>query len=200
MRYLSKHCSFVVAPAFLSSGIALLANAFLGFNLRNSLFILSSSMCVLVSVLWVILSADIRRELARLSRIGLISGLAATATYDAVRYAIVRITDMSQNPFEAFKSFGSSLLVGSGINASPLLVGSLFHVLNGVCFGIAYTLAWGRSGARGGLLWALLLELLMVTVYPRWLGLDLSSEFLAVSIVGHAAYGIVLGALARRMI
>jgi hypothetical protein len=200
MRYMTRYSSVFVSPIFLSSGIALLAHIYLGLNLRNALFLVSLSMFVPASALWSSLPIDTRRELLRLTRIGSISGLVATATYDVVRYMMVRAGDMSIDPFKAFKFFGSSLLAGSGINAPVLAVGSLFHVLNGVCFGIAYTLAWGRSGARGGLLWALSLELLMVNAYPRWLGLDISSEFLAASIVGHAAYGVVLGTLAKRMI
>jgi hypothetical protein len=200
MRYVAKCPSVIAAPAFLFSGIALLSHVYFGFNLRNSLVAVSLSASALVSALWLSLSNDDRRGLIRLAYVGAISGLVATGIYDVVRYLLVRASNLTVNPFEAFKSFGSSLLAGSGFAASPWIVGSAFHILNGTCFGIAYTLAWGRSGARGGLLWALMLELLMMNVYPRWLGLDLSSEFMAVSIVGHAAYGMVLGSLAKRSI
>jgi hypothetical protein len=47
-----------------------------------------------------------------------------------------------------------------------------------------------------GVAWAALLEVFMVTLYPGWLGLRALEEFLSVSIVGHAVYGVVLGATA----
>jgi len=38
----------------------------------------------------------------------------------------------------------------------------------------------------------------MVNIYPGWLGLRALDEFLSVSVVGHLAYGAVLGALCAR--
>ena len=42
-----------------------------------------------------------------------------------------------------------------------------------------------------------MLETLMVSLYPKGLGVTFSQEFVGVSILGHAAYGSVLGVAAR---
>jgi hypothetical protein len=56
----------------------------------------------------------------------------------------------------------------------------------------------GTRGWREGILWALGLELAMVAVYPGWLHIGaLLEEFVAVSLIGHLAYGSVLGSLSR---
>ena len=43
----------------------------------------------------------------------------------------------------------------------------------------------------------MILELLMVSVYPGWLDMRALDEFLQVSVLGHIVYGAVLGYSAR---
>jgi hypothetical protein len=49
-----------------------------------------------------------------------------------------------------------------------------------------------------GALWGIALELCMATLYPSWLRIQMLSEFLEVSAVGHVVYGSVLGLVAAR--
>jgi hypothetical protein len=42
-----------------------------------------------------------------------------------------------------------------------------------------------------------MLESIMVSIYPSWLGLKALDEFLSVSILGHVIYGAMLGIMAQ---
>jgi len=55
-------------------------------------------------------------------------------------------------------------------------------------FALAFAvLAGDRSGVPLGLIWAFVLEALMLTFYPGWLDIRAIHEFATVSILGHAA-------------
>jgi hypothetical protein len=64
-------------------------------------------------------------------------------------------------------------------------------------FAVAYTILFGTVGWWAGILWALGLEALMLSVYPGWLNPQPFGEFVSVSMLGHVAYGTVVGSLAR---
>jgi hypothetical protein len=64
-------------------------------------------------------------------------------------------------------------------------------------FAVAYTILFGTAGWWAGILWALGLEALMLSVYPGWLHPQALGEFVSVSMLGHLAYGTVVGSLTR---
>jgi hypothetical protein len=102
-------------------------------------------------------------------RVGLGAGLLATGAYDLVRFLAVRAFGFTFWPFESFEIFGR-LIVGDRLRAPwPLAVGTLYHLFNGVGFAVAFVLLVRRPGLWSGLLWAMCLEGLMVSVYPAWL-------------------------------
>jgi hypothetical protein len=140
-----------------------------------------------------------RETIGRQVRIGLIAGAAATLTYDAVRYGLETLFTWSVDPFRAFTLFGQ-LLVGR--NASPAalwVAGTAYHIINGLGFAIGYTLVVRRPGLVSAVIWGLVLETFTILLYPDWLGIRAVGEFFSMSMVGHIAYGLVLGAVATRL-
>ena len=77
-------------------------------------------------------------------------------------------------------------------------MGAGYHLSNGTFFGLAYTLVFKRPWWWTGALWGVGLELVMATLYPNLLRLQMLGEFLQVSAIGHLVYGSTLGALAAR--
>lgn len=64
-------------------------------------------------------------------------------------------------------------------------------------FATAYTIWMGRRGVVSGIAFALGLNLVMVALYPGWLKIRLLWEFVQVAMLGHLAYGAVVGAGAQ---
>lgn len=130
-------------------------------------------------------------------RAGVVAGVIGTLAYDASRWALVQAGAFSMSPFKALPFFGEALLVGGASELSRDAAGVAFHVLNGVCFGIAYTIWFGRRGWPAGIAFALGLEACMLAIYPGWLDIRSLREFTQLSLLGHVGYGVALGASAR---
>lgn len=128
------------------------------------------------------------------------SAAAALVAYDVSRSLLVAAGLVGVSPFAALPHFGRALLGESASPTAALLAGSAFHAANGLGFGVAYALTLPDRGVWGGIVWGLLLEACMLLVYPTWLGVDLRGEFLSLSLLGHLAYGSVLGWSARRLL
>ena len=61
-------------------------------------------------------------------------------------------------------------------------------------FGIAYAFLFGPRHWVVGIVFALLMEVIVFSLYPGWLDLDkVLKEFTIVSLTGHVAYGLALG-------
>jgi hypothetical protein len=189
-----------LAAIFLASGAALVVYIVSGISLPWT-FLGLGLVAAAVVVLALRRMPPLRRAFVRRRiAVGAVAGLAATLAYDAVRYALVEFGGLQVKPFEAWRLFGLALTDTDLPPAAVLVAGTAFHVCNGVAFGIAYTLAFGQRGPIAGIVWALVLETFMVSLYPGWLGLKALDEFISVSVAGHLAYGSVLGALARSLL
>ena len=129
---------------------------------------------------------------------GLIGGVFATTAYDLSRYLLILLFPFSVKPFEAIPLFGK-LLIGPWVPSADLqlFAGIFYHLINGIGFGIAYSILFAPRGWIAGLLWALGLEALMLAIYPGWLNIKMMEEFFTVSVSGHLVYGVVLGILSR---
>jgi uncharacterized protein DUF6789 len=150
----------------------------------------------------VALAVGLRREQQELFlvrvRAGLVAGVLATGAYDLLRW-IVEVTGISPTrSFIAIRAFGVGLTDLPATHAGALAAGWAFHACNGIGFAIAYTLVAARRRWVLGIAFALMLEAFMVGLYPGWLNLTLTQEFLRVSILAHVAYGAVLGSIAQR--
>lgn len=130
--------------------------------------------------------------------VGIVAGLLATFAYDLSRLLLVTIFHYKFWPFDVFPIFGRLLAGSNTPRAVQVATGWLYHLTNGSGFGAAYMFLFQRPRILTGLMWAGVLEVCMVTVYPGWLGLKALDEFLSVSVLGHAAYGVVLGFTAQR--
>jgi hypothetical protein len=131
---------------------------------------------------------------------GVVAGLVSTVVYDVARYALMRALDLPISPFKALPHFGAALVgVESGTTAS-WVAGALFHVANGVCFGIGYTVLAGRRPIRWAVGFGLLLEAFMLALYPSWLQIEAMKEFTQMSLLGHVAYGVSLGLVTNRLL
>lgn len=136
----------------------------------------------------------------RLVAVGLRSAIVAVVAYDLTRLGLAEGLDFEVGPFEAFEHFGAGLLGtrGSPPTTATWVAGALFHVVNGITFGIAYTIVAGRRGVLAGITFGLALEVIMLGLYPAWLQIPNLREFASMSMLGHVAYGATLGHLARR--
>ena len=193
----SESLPALIAPvAFLFSGGALLAHIVVDLPLLAT-FIAFAGLAVSL-LTWLSRSAGV--SVAWVLRPGVVAGLCATVAYDLSRVLVVAVTNAPTSPIEAWKFFGAGLLAGSGSETLQWIIGGLFHLTNGVCFAIAFTLWLGRRGVVAGVLWGLFLEAFMLGLYPGWLGIEAYRPFLVVSLVGHVAYGLTLGLVCPRLL
>ena len=143
------------------------------------------------------LGDDARRALRCRLAVGLWAGVPATAAYDLVRYVVVALAGWSVHPFTVFALFGQMLIGSDQPLWARYLVGTGFHLLNGFGFAVGYALVFRWPAVATAVAWALALEALTVVLYPSWLGVTALGEFVSMSMVGHLAYGLVLGPAAR---
>jgi hypothetical protein len=190
----------LIGLPFLSGGAALVIYIVAGASLPVGIVAVLIVTGAVVLLVWRRLPRHEARAMRARAARGVAAGLAATLAYDGCRLAVVSAFGLSFWPFDTFVRFGR-LLVGNGAPpALAIAVGTAYHYANGLGFAVAYVLFVRRPGILSGVLWAALLESVMVSLYPGWLGLRVLDEFLGVSAVGHLAYGIVLGAVARRLV
>ena len=183
--------------AGLSSGASLVATITLGWSLALATAFIAVPALIAVAAL----SATARREeqdlfLARV-RIGAVAGILGTAGYDATRALLEQLGLAVGKSFLAIPLFGTALTGLPPGDPIAVAAGWAFHAVNGVGFAIAYTLVAAGRTWWWGIVFALLLEGIMVSLYPGWLRVPLTTEFLTLSVSGHFVYGSILGVLAR---
>ncbi len=187
----------LVAVLPLATGAALLVHVLAGISLGLALLGAGVVVALAGVVLWTQLPPLARAELRRRAGAGVVAGLIATLAYDAVRWLLVTLLHWTFWPFDVFPIFGQAI-GGTGLTGTQaIIVGTLYHYTNGVMFAVAYTVLFGTVGWWAGIFWALGLEALMLSVYPGWLHPKAFGEFVSVSMVGHLAYGTVVGSLTR---
>jgi hypothetical protein len=181
----------------LATGAGLVVHILAGIDMRLAVGALLLGGLAIWVVLVTKLPPALRLRLRRRAAVGAISGIIATLAYDSARYGTVALFDFSFKPFHVFEVFGHLFLGDQASAQAAFLVGAGYHLTNGTCFGLAYALAIRRPGPVTGMIWGVVLELCMATLYPSWLRIQQLGEFLQVSATGHLVYGAVLGLLAR---
>ena len=189
---------WTAAGAGLTSGAALVGSIVTG----GRLWLWCTFIVVPGFIAIVALSVMARREqqeafLARL-KAGIVAGVLGTIAYDISRYVVEALEWSSTNSFGAMPAFGSGLTTLPTNDPTAIAAGWVFHAVNGVGFAIAYVMVMAGRRWPWAILYALVLEAFMVGLYPGWLGVTLSREFLSVSVMGHVFYGAVLGIMAER--
>jgi hypothetical protein len=183
-----------------TTGAALLVYFLAGISLALSILFIACLAVVCAVITWQRLTPQGRSEVQARAKAGFLAGVVATLGYDISRFLLVRVAHFAIWPFETFRLFGE-LILGSHI-APPttVIVGTIYHLTNGISFAVAYTLILGRRGWLFGVAWAFGLEFLMVSFYPGWLGLKALDEFLQVSVLGHFVYGSILGLVSKKLL
>lgn len=190
----SHSSGLILSLSALFSGAALLISIFAQVSLALTLILLAICAISIFTLRWLQSTATERQIIKNKLSTGFIAGLWATIAYDTSRWLLVLVGQLDVSPFEAFNIFGQ-LIIGSQRPATiTFVVGSTYHLLNGISFAIAYCFLLGGRNWKWGIMWALGLEAAMLAIYPGWLDLEaLLAEFVAMSILGHIAYGSVLG-------
>jgi hypothetical protein len=187
----------LLSAAALFSGVALLAHIIAGVSLRLALALTIAFLLLAVCLIWRRASNAARQPMIRRTGVGVVSGLLATGSYDLSKFALSQWEPSPYNPFEAIHLFGV-LLAGS--NASNLVInaaGTVFHVVNGISFGLAFCLFVTHPSVLSGIAWGLVLALMQLTLYPGWLDIGFYQEFAQISGISHVVYGMVLGSSCR---
>jgi hypothetical protein len=188
----------------LFSGVALLLNIILQVDLRLGLAVVGIAMLAAFGVALRRASGSERRSIVRTIGYGAVAGVLATLAYDVVRVALTEFDPSPYKPFEAMARFGQLLLATEARDSIVILAGGLYHILNGMTFGVAFTLLFMRDGSIGlgrafllGSGWGIFLEIFQLTLYPDWLGIKYLNEFVTISASGHLAYGATLAVVGR---
>lgn len=190
----------IAGLAFLSSGAALLVYILFRASLGIALGCAFAFIFLLLAWRFYVMNELHRAAFIRQLGKGVLIGLLATAAYDLSRLAIVKLFALHLWPFEAFIFFGYAIAGENITHGTAVIIGTLYHITNGIFFSVSYCLLLGGKRWFYGVLWALGLEVLMFSIYPTWLDLSaVMKEFTFVSVSGHLAYGAVLGFMAKKL-
>jgi hypothetical protein len=130
--------------------------------------------------------------------VGLWAGLAATVVYDGVRYMVERGHLFGYNGFVPILMFGAWITGHSMQSTAAKIAGWTYHYWNGATFGVMYALMMGRRSWWWGVGYGIVMECCMLGLFPFFLRVSNRADFVAVSMIGHLAYGATLGALTQR--
>ena len=187
----------IVGLSMLFSGAALITHIVMGVSLRAGLAVAATFPVAAFAIAFWTMAPTVRAKVLGDVKIGLLAGLIATVAYDFTKFVLSKLDPSPYNPFEVIRIFGT-LMVGRAAS-SPLIYmsGAAFHMLNGVCFGVAYWLLLGRFRIWAAVVWGLFLEMFQLTLYPGWLHIRAYAEFAQISALSHLCYGAVLGLSCR---
>jgi len=184
----------------LATGAALVVHILTGVSLGLALLATIVLVLAMGVLAWSRLTPAIRQQVRRRAIAGAISGVLATIVYDLSRLLLIDVFHYTFWPFDIFSIFGQAI---AGTNLAPILItaiGVIYHYTNGILFSIAYVVLLARRPWWTGILWALGLEAFMLALYPGWLHIQAYNEFVSLSMLGHIAYGIVLGITSKKIL
>jgi hypothetical protein len=130
--------------------------------------------------------------------VGVVGGLIATVVYDLVRWVLNLTLFTQYQSFKAIYIFGS-WITGKDVSSSEAaLAGWIYHYWNGLSIALFYVLAFGRRRWYYAVGWALFMEACMLGLFPLFVQVTDKLDFIALSMIGHFAYGVVLGLIAQK--
>jgi hypothetical protein len=130
--------------------------------------------------------------------VGLLGGFVATLVYDGLRLLMRSTRLFRYDGFKAIYIFGSWI---SGLpegSWQAAVAGWGYHFWNGLAFGIFYTLTFGRRPWWYGVIYGLVMEALMLGLFPTFMRIADRLDFVVLSMIGHLGYGTTLGLVAQR--
>ena len=144
--------------------------------------------------------------------VGAVAGFVAAVAYDVFRLPFVFSREWGwsavvppMNLFKVFPRFGAMILgepvEQEAYSLAAHLVGWVYHFSNGITFGVMYAAMIGDLRRRSWL-WAVLLatglELAMLlTPYPLFFAIPLTTLFVAVTFTAHLVFGVALGLVTK---
>lgn len=131
--------------------------------------------------------------------VGTLGAALGLVAYDVLRWLVQETLPVDFDAFAAFPTFGHLMTGRPRDDTIAIAAGWAYHLTNGWTFGIIYTLLAGPARWWWGLVWGGALELAMMVVYPSLLHPKSISSFVIVSVVGHTAFGAVVGLTAQRL-
>lgn len=142
-------------------------------------------------------------ELANRIRVGFVAGALATFALDTFRQLGVIHGWL---PMDTVQLFGKMIVGPQSLELAWTSVGMLYHFLNGASFGMFYAIVWGKAHWIWAVVWALVVELGMMTLPPMApivgpFGSNTGGpELFVITLIAHIAYGVVLGLLVRHWV
>ena len=130
--------------------------------------------------------------------VGIWAGLVATVAYDGVRALVERSHMFGYNWTVPILMFGNWITGAPTTSAAAKVAGWAYHYWNGISFGVMYALAFGKVRWWWGLAYGVFLEACMLGLFPMFLRVTNKWDFVAISMIGHIAYGAVLGILVEK--
>ena len=121
-------------------------------------------------------------------------GLLATLVYDAIRPLLRMIFGFTFDPYRAIPIFGQFMTGLPPTDSLAIAIGWLYHFWNGISFAMMFALLRPQGGPIAGLIWAMVLQGLMMASYPSLLQIRVEDPgFLTMGLVGHGLWGILVG-------
>lgn len=139
----------------------------------------------------------VNAELRRRIRVGAVAGAVGTLGYDLVR---IPFALAGQRVFAPIESYGILIADASASSGLTSTLGWLYHLSNGVTFGVAYAVVAARRHWAWGVVWGLLLE--SVAVFsPFAIRYGLAGQVVPIAIAygAHLFYGYPLGRMVQRL-
>lgn len=140
---------------------------------------------------------QVHPELRKRIRVGAVAGALGTLGYDLVR---VPFALAGQRVFAPIESYGLLIANASASSGLTSTLGWLYHLSNGVTFGVAYAVVAARRSWAWGVLWGLLLETVAV-FSPFAVRYGLSGHVVPIAIAygAHVFYGYPLGRVVQQL-
>ena len=130
-------------------------------------------------------------ELRTRIRVGAVAGLLGTVGYDLVR---IPFALAGQRVFAPIESYGVLIADASASSGLTSTLGWLYHLSNGVTFGVAYAALMARRWWPWGIAWGLLLESVAVfSPFAARYGLAGQVVPIAIAYGAHVFYGYPVG-------
>jgi hypothetical protein len=130
--------------------------------------------------------------------VGMLGGLVATIVYDGVRALVERSHMFGYNWYVPILMFGNWITGAPMASTTAKAAGWTYHYWNGISFGMMYALAFGRVRWWWGVAFGMFLEACMLGLFPMFLRVTNKWDFVAISMIGHIAYGAALGLFAEK--
>lgn len=179
-----------------SSGAAILAHVFGPLPMSFTVpFVVMPTVFFLIAV--IMLKNKLHQQFhaaATALLVGAIGGFLGTIVYDISRPLLKVVLRFKLNPFAALPIFGSLMTGRPETDRIAIVAGWLYHIWNGISFGMMFGIVRRRGGPVLGALWGFVLQCLMFASYPKLLHVRMQDPgFITMGLTGHALWGAVLG-------